>query len=153
MTNAELIRNMNDDELALFIRSVYLAGKNGEGFAIFDFNLELWLQKQSTKSNYGGQGGQWMTREKWENIIDHIIYKEEDSMVVLNARKKLFMRLYDDYVRDKKEKETKEEKKMRYSEPIMDDVYNIIKKFLHDHEVYKLMEIVTDAIATEEQAD
>ena len=46
-----------------------------------------------------------MTREEWEKVVDHIVYKEEDSMVVLNARKKLFMRLYDDYVRDKKENE------------------------------------------------
>lgn len=42
---------------------------------------------------------------------------------------------------------------MGYSEPIMDDVFNIIIKFLADHEVYKLMEIVADAIATMEQAD
>ena len=43
-----------------------------------------------------------MTREEWEAIVDHIIYKEEDSQVVLDARKKLFMRLYDDYVEHKK---------------------------------------------------
>lgn len=42
---------------------------------------------------------------------------------------------------------------MGYSEPIMDDVYNIITKFLDDHEVYKLMEIIADAIATKEQAN
>jgi hypothetical protein len=47
-TNAEMIRNMNDDELVSFIRSVYLAGKNVDGFGMFDFNLEAWLQKQST---------------------------------------------------------------------------------------------------------
>ena len=94
-----------------------------------------------------------MKREEWEAVVDHIIYKEKDSKVVLDARKKLFMRLYDDYVRDKEEKETKGEKKMSYSEPIMNDLYNIIIKFLIEHEVYKLMEIVTDAIATIEQAD
>lgn len=48
MTNADVIRNMTDDDLATFIRAVYLAGKNGEGFEMFDFNLEQWLQKSQT---------------------------------------------------------------------------------------------------------
>ena len=48
MTNADAIRNMTDDDLDTFIREVYLAGKNGEGFEMFDFNLELWLQKPQT---------------------------------------------------------------------------------------------------------
>lgn len=36
-----------------------------------------------------------MTREEWEKVVDHIVYKEEDSTVVLNARKKFFMDLFD----------------------------------------------------------
>lgn len=49
MTNADKIRNMTDEELAMFIRTVYLAGKNDEGFGMFDFNLEQWLQMSINK--------------------------------------------------------------------------------------------------------
>lgn len=42
---------------------------------------------------------------------------------------------------------------MGYSEPIMDDVFDVVTKFLDDHEVYKLLEIITDAIAAKEQTD
>lgn len=50
MTNSDAIRNMSDEELALFIRDVYLSGKNGKGFDMFDYNIELWLKKE--KSEY-----------------------------------------------------------------------------------------------------
>lgn len=39
----------------------------------------------------------------------------------------------------------------RYSEDIMDALVNLMKVFLKDHEIYKLMELVTDAVATKEQ--
>lgn len=44
--NADVIRNMSNDELALFIRNIYLAGKNNDGFKMFDYNLELWLDSE-----------------------------------------------------------------------------------------------------------
>lgn len=40
---------------------------------------------------------------------------------------------------------------VRYSEPIMDDLVDKMVEFLQGHEVYKLMELVTDAIAIKEQ--
>ena len=39
----------------------------------------------------------------------------------------------------------------RYSEDIMDALVNLMKVFLKDHEIYKLMELVADAVATKEQ--
>lgn len=39
----------------------------------------------------------------------------------------------------------------RYSEDIMDALVNLMKVFLEDHEIYKLMELVADAVATKEQ--
>ena len=48
MSNADMIRNMSEEELAIFIRRVYLAGKNGEGFEMFGFNLENWLKSETT---------------------------------------------------------------------------------------------------------
>jgi hypothetical protein len=45
MTNADVIRNMTNDELNIFIRMVYLCGKNGYGFSFCDYNLESWLEK------------------------------------------------------------------------------------------------------------
>lgn len=47
MTNADIIRNMSDKGLAMFIRMVYLAGRDGDGFAMFDYNLEEWLKKET----------------------------------------------------------------------------------------------------------
>lgn len=38
---------MSDKGLALFIRMVYLSGRDGEGFAMFDYNLEEWLKKET----------------------------------------------------------------------------------------------------------
>lgn len=38
-----------------------------------------------------------------------------------------------------------------YSEKIMDDLYEKMVEYLKDHDVYKLMEIVTSAIAAKEQ--
>ena len=39
----------------------------------------------------------------------------------------------------------------RYSEDIMDELVNLMEVFLQDHEIYKLMELVADAVATKEQ--
>ena len=39
----------------------------------------------------------------------------------------------------------------RYSEDIMDALIDLMKVFLKDHEIYKLMELVADAVATKEQ--
>ena len=39
----------------------------------------------------------------------------------------------------------------RYSEDIMNALVNLMKVFLIDHEIYKLMELVADAVATKEQ--
>ena len=39
----------------------------------------------------------------------------------------------------------------RYSEDIMDALVNLMKVFLKDHEIYKLMELVASAVATKEQ--
>lgn len=39
----------------------------------------------------------------------------------------------------------------RYSEDIMNALVNLMKVFLKDHEIYKLMELVADAVATKEQ--
>lgn len=36
---------MTDEELACFIRKIYLHGKNEDGFDFCDFNLEAWLIK------------------------------------------------------------------------------------------------------------
>ena len=47
MTNADIIRNMSNEGLALFIRMVYLAGRDGDGFAMFDYNIEEWLKKET----------------------------------------------------------------------------------------------------------
>ena len=38
-----------------------------------------------------------------------------------------------------------------YSEDIMSALVNLMKVFLKDHEIYKLMELVVDAVATKEQ--
>lgn len=40
----------------------------------------------------------------------------------------------------------------RYSEDIMDELSNLMDVFLKDHEIYKLMELVADAVATKEQS-
>ena len=47
MTNADIIRNMSDEGLAMFIRIVYLAGKDGDGFVMFDYNIEEWMKKET----------------------------------------------------------------------------------------------------------
>ena len=39
----------------------------------------------------------------------------------------------------------------RYSEDIMNSLVNLMTVFLKDHEIYKLMELVADAVATKEQ--
>ena len=39
----------------------------------------------------------------------------------------------------------------RYSEDIMDALVNLMEVFLKDHEIYKLMELVADAVARKEQ--
>ena len=39
----------------------------------------------------------------------------------------------------------------RYSEDIMNSLVNLMNVFLKDHEIYKLMELVADAVATKEQ--
>lgn len=39
----------------------------------------------------------------------------------------------------------------RYSEDIMNALANLMTVFLKDHEIYRLMELVTSVIATEEQ--
>ena len=51
------------------------------------------------------------------------------------------------------EKDLKEMEKVngRYSEDIMNSLVNLMKVFLKDHEIYKLMELVADAVATKEQ--
>ena len=46
MTNMECVQSLNETDLATFIRGVYLAGKNGEGFSMFDYNLENWLKQE-----------------------------------------------------------------------------------------------------------
>lgn len=38
-----------------------------------------------------------------------------------------------------------------YSEDIMSALVNLMKVFVKDHEIYKLMELVVDAVATKEQ--
>ena len=38
-----------------------------------------------------------------------------------------------------------------YSEDIMSALVNLMNVFLKDHEIYKLMELVADAVATKEQ--
>lgn len=52
MTNAEIIRNMSNEGLAMFIRTVYLAGRDGDGFAMFNYNFEEWLKKETDRSPY-----------------------------------------------------------------------------------------------------
>ena len=47
MANADIIRNMSDEGLAMFIRMVYLAGRDADGFAMFDYNIEKWLKKET----------------------------------------------------------------------------------------------------------
>ena len=47
MTNADAIRNMTDDELCVFIRKIYLAGKRGNGFDFCDYNLEMWISQKT----------------------------------------------------------------------------------------------------------
>jgi hypothetical protein len=47
MTNADAIRNMTDDELCVFIRKIYLAGKRGNGFDFCDYNLEMWISQKA----------------------------------------------------------------------------------------------------------
>ena len=47
MTNADAIRNMTDDELCVFIRRIYLAGKRGDGFDFCDYNLETWISQKN----------------------------------------------------------------------------------------------------------
>ncbi len=39
----------------------------------------------------------------------------------------------------------------KYSEESMDDLYKKMVEYLEEHEIYKLMEIVSSAIATKEQ--
>lgn len=41
----------------------------------------------------------------------------------------------------------------RYSEDIMNSLVNLMTIFLKDHEIYKLMELVADAVATKEQGN
>ncbi len=47
MTNADIIRNMSNEGLAMFIMMAYLAGRDGDGFAMFDYNIEEWLKKET----------------------------------------------------------------------------------------------------------
>lgn len=39
-----------------------------------------------------------------------------------------------------------------YSEKIMDEIVGLMVRFLKDHETWKLLELVADAVATKEQA-
>ena len=39
-----------------------------------------------------------------------------------------------------------------YSEKIMDEIVGMMVRFLKDHETWKLLELVADAVATKEQA-
>ena len=52
---------------------------------------------------------------------------------------------------EEKDLNTMEKVNGRYSEDIMDALVNLMKVFLKDHEIYKLMELVADAVATKEQ--
>ena len=52
VVNADMIRDMSEEELASFIRRVYLAGKNGEGFEMFGYNLENWLKSETTNKKW-----------------------------------------------------------------------------------------------------
>ena len=60
-----------------------------------------------------------------------------------------------DHVREELRKQrglvTEPKKQSRYSEPIMDELIHKMNEFLKTHEIYKLMELVTYVIATEEQ--
>ena len=47
MTNADIIQNMSNEGLAMFIRMVYLAGRDDNGFSMFDYNIEEWLKKET----------------------------------------------------------------------------------------------------------
>ena len=44
-----------------------------------------------------------------------------------------------------------ERKTTMYSEEIMDEIYEKMIEFLKDHKIYKLMEIVADAVEYKEQ--
>lgn len=47
MTTLERIRKLSDNEMRDFIMNIYLAGKNGYGFAFCDYRLESWLKKEN----------------------------------------------------------------------------------------------------------
>ena len=47
MTNADIIRNMSNEELAMFIRIVCIAVRNGDVLDMFDYNIEEWLKKET----------------------------------------------------------------------------------------------------------
>lgn len=51
MTNADAIRNMTDDELCVFIRRMYLAGKRENGFDFCNYNLETWISQENADRN------------------------------------------------------------------------------------------------------
>lgn len=36
-----------------------------------------------------------MTRDQYEEVIDHVLERQQDSITVLRARKKFFMDLFD----------------------------------------------------------
>lgn len=41
--------------------------------------------------------------------------------------------------------------KSRYSEQIMDDIVDLMCKFLRNHDIWMLLELVANAVATKEQ--
>ena len=44
-------------------------------------------------------------------------------------------------------------KKNRHSEEIKDELVSLMIKFLEDHEIFRLLELVASAVATKEQKD
>lgn len=51
MKTIDRIKSMNAEEMALFLREVYLAGKNGYGFAFCDYNIDTWLDKENKEAD------------------------------------------------------------------------------------------------------
>ena len=50
------------------------------------FNCTGWKMSNSAESN----------RKSWESIVDKILENDKESETVTNARKELFMRIFDD---------------------------------------------------------
>ena len=125
---------------------------------------EVFARYEDTAGNFhwhGTETGEHIVRKQINNEIERI---EEERFV------KSLISLWIqpdapewiiDYVRTElrkqrgllEEKDLKVMKKVNgiYSEDIMNSLVNLMKVFLKDHEIYKLMELVAGAVATKEQ--